>query len=143
MLSGEIPVTLTVGNMPNMQPNNSNFGYNALTATDSNVRSLLASVDPDWESTQTIAPTNLTATVLSSTSVQLSWTPIAYTSDTGGYEIWKGTPGSGGTVWSLEYTTPNKSPNTYTVGDLTPGILYDFKLRTVTNPHANNQNTVL
>ena len=141
-LTGAIPVSLK--NLTQLTNNGSDLRWNALYTTDNTLRTFLNSKQTggDWESTQTIAPTNLTATVLSSTSVQLTWTPIIYTGDTGGYEIWKGTPGPGGTVWSLEYTTPNKSANTYTVGGLTPGMLYDFKLRTVTNPHANNQNTV-
>jgi hypothetical protein len=72
----------------------------------------------------------------------LTWTPITYISDFGGYEVWKGTLGSGGIVWSLEGTTLNKSTNSYTVNNLTAGTEYAFKLRTFTNPHANNQNTV-
>jgi uncharacterized delta-60 repeat protein len=123
---------------------NSDLRWNALYTTDSTLRAFLneKQFGGDWESTQTVAPTNLSVIVLSDTSVQLTWTPIAYTGDTGGYEIWKGTPGPGGTVWSLEGTTPTKSTNTYTVNNLTSGIPYAFKLRTFTNPHTNNQNTV-
>ncbi len=141
-LTGAIPASLT--KLTGLVDNNSDLRWNALYTTDSTLRTFLnqKQYGGNWESTQTVAPTNLTATVLSSTSVQLTWIPIAYMGDSGGYEIWKGTPGPGGTVWSLEYTTPNKSTNAYTVGGLTPGILYDFKLRTVTNSHPNNQNTV-
>lgn len=116
--------------------------WNALYTSNTTLRDFLnlKQTGGNWQSTQTIAPTNLTITVLSDTSVQLTWTPIAYTGDTGGYEIWKGTPG--GTLWTLDSVTLNKSTNNYTVSNLTPGTAYAFKLRTVTNPHGNNQNTV-
>jgi Leucine-rich repeat (LRR) protein len=139
-LTGAIPVSLT--NLTSLVNGGSELGWNALYTTDNTLRAFLnqKQAGGNWESTQTVAPTNLTATPLSSTSVQLIWTPIVYTGDTGGYEIWKGTPG--GTLWILEDTTSNKSANTYTVNNLTPDTPYAFKLRTVTNPHANNQNTV-
>ena len=139
-LSGPIPISLT--SLINLINNGIDFRWNALYTTDDTLRAFLnqKQVGGDWESTQTVAPTNLAAPVLSETSIQLTWAPIAYTVNTGGYEVWRGTPG--GTIWILEDTTPNKSTNTYTVNSLTPGTAYAFRLRTVTNPHANNQNTV-
>jgi hypothetical protein len=139
-LTGEIPVSLT----SLTQLTNTDLRWNGLYTTDNALRTFLNNrqVGGDWESTQTVAPTNLTVTVLSKTSRQLTWTPIAYTGNTGGYEVWKGTLVGLGIDWSLEYTTPNKSTDNYIVTGLTPGGLYHFKLRTVTYPHTNNQNTV-
>ena len=87
--------------LTNLVDNNNDLRWNALYTSDPALRTFLNSKQSggDWESTQTIAPTNLTVTVLSSTSVQLTWTPIAYTGDTGGYQIWKGT--AGGTLVDL------------------------------------------
>ena len=139
-LTGDIPSGIS--NLASLLDNQSDIRWNALYTSDPALGAFLngKQFDGDWMSTQTVAPTDLTVTALSSTSVQLTWTPISYTGDTGGYEIWKGTPG--GTLWILEDTTPNKSTSTYTVNNLTAGTAYSFKLRTVTNPHAYNQNTV-
>jgi uncharacterized delta-60 repeat protein len=141
-LLGAVPVSLK--NLTQLIDNLSDFQWNALYTTDDTLRAFLNQKqnEGDWESTQTIAPTNLTVTVLSKTSRQLTWTPIAYIGDSGGYEVWKGTLVGLGTVWSLEYTTPDKNIDNYTVTGLTPGVLYTFKLRTFTNPHGDNQNTV-
>ncbi len=135
-LTGAIPVSFT----SLTQLTGIDIRWNALYTTDDTLRAFLNQKGGNWESTQTIAPTNLSVSPLSATSVQLAWTPIVYTADTGGYEIWKGTPG--GALWILEGTTSDKSANSYTVSNLTPGVAYTFKLRTVTNSHPYNQNTV-
>ena len=140
-LTGPIPVSLK-----NLTQLTNNVGidlrWNALYTTDDTLRTFLNSKQNggNWENTQTVAPTNLTATALSSTSVQLTWTPIIYTGDTGGYEVYYSMT-SGGT-YTYYTTTAAKSDPTATVTGLTAGIEYFFRIRTVTNPHANNQNTV-
>jgi Leucine-rich repeat (LRR) protein len=139
-LTGTIPVSLT--NLTQLIDNESDFQWNALYTSDDTLRAFLnqKQAGGDWESTQTIAPTNLTATPLSSTSVQLTWTPIVYTGDAGGYQVWR--RASGMALWVPDGVTPDKSSNSYTVINLTPGVPYSFRLSTVTNPHPNNQNTV-
>lgn len=69
----------------------------------------------------------------------LSWTAIAYTGNTGGYEIWYSTTNEEGS-YSLLDTTADKTVET-AVYDLSPDIYY-FRLRTFTGPHSRNQNTV-
>ena len=95
--------------------------------------------DGDWESTQTIAPTNLVADEITGDSVPLTWTAIAYADDTGGYEIYYAdTPGG---PFMIFETTADKTVDNATVTGLTPGTYY-FRLRTVTDSHARNQNIV-
>ena len=139
-LTGTIPSQ--IGNLANLINGQSSFQYNALYTTDGTLRTFLNSKQSggDWESTQTIAPTNLTATGVSSTSVQLTWTPIAYTGDTGGYEVYYSTTSGG--PYTLYTTTGTKSDATATVIGLNSGTQYFFTVRTVTNPNVNNQNTV-
>ena len=43
--------------------------------------------DPDWETTQTIAPADIIVTPVTCDSIQLDWTPIIYTQDEGGYKV--------------------------------------------------------
>lgn len=50
-------------------------------------------------------------------------------------------PHSGG-PYTLFETTADKTVQSSTVTGLAPGTKYYFRLRTVTNPHTNNQNTV-
>ena len=139
-ISGALPVSLT--NLTQLINNQSYFEYNALYTTDDTLRAFLnqKQAGGNWESTQTIAPTNLTATPLSGISVQLTWTPIVYTADGGGYEVYYSTASGG--PYTLYTATGTKSDSGATVTGLTPGTQYFFEIRTKTNPHANNQNIV-
>ena len=102
---------------------------------------MLASVDPDWEATQTVAPTGLSTGTVTESSVQLNWTPISYSSELGGYEIEYSTT-SGGPFTPFT-TTGSKLDPTATVLGLESGRPYFFRVRTKTLPHANNANTVV
>ena len=72
------------------------------------------------------------------TSIVVEWTPIAYTADTGGYEVYFSATSGG--PYSFYDLTVNKSISIMTVGGLTPETMYYFIVQTVTNPHVNNQN---
>jgi len=97
--------------------------------------------NPGWDETQTIAATNLTITSVSDRTAWLEWSPIIYTGDKGGYEVFSEevfarTPASGG------YTAA-KSDTTYPVTGLVPGQAHDLTVITFTRPHEDNQNTVV
>jgi len=87
-------------------------GYNRLNIIDTVLSNFLTTNDSDWADTQTIAPTNLSATPQSSSEIALSWTPITYTADGGHYEI-SYEIGSTGT-FTIHGTTASKSANNYT-----------------------------
>ena len=70
----------------------------------------------------------------------LSWTPIAYTGDTGGYEVFYAT--SSGGPYTLSGTTADKTVAGWTVTGLAAGTPYYFVVQSVTYPNENNQNTV-
>ncbi|RPJ53538.1 MAG: hypothetical protein EHM23_30755 [Acidobacteria bacterium] len=93
----------------------------------------------DFGGTQSYGPVDVTATGTGNT-VRLSWSPITYQSDSGGYEILyrerEDEP------WSVCGMTTSKRTTSYTVTGLETGRQYFFAVRTVTYPHANNQNTV-
>ena len=113
------------------------FGYNALYTSDSSLRTFLNTKQygGDWESSQTIAPTNLKVAAFTADSVTLSWNPILYSGDAGGYQILE----SG----ALVDTTADKSVSRHTVTGLTTGHSYSFSLRTVTAPNSYNDNEVI
>ncbi|NIM14238.1 MAG: hypothetical protein GTO45_19555, partial [Candidatus Aminicenantes bacterium] len=63
------------------------IGYNALYTKNTGLITFLDTKDPDWKDTQTIAPEGVNAEAINSTTIKVSWTPILYTGDTGGYRV--------------------------------------------------------
>ena len=133
-LSGSIPAEL--GNLTQLQY--LNITYNMLSTTDPGVITFLSNHQPDWAATQTIPPTNVQLVNRTATSVNLTWTPIAYQTNGGGYEVSYATqPGGPYTVHGIPN---NKWSNAYTVDGLRPGQTYYFAVRTYTPAHSLNTN---
>jgi hypothetical protein len=139
MLTGSIPSTLV--NLTDLYSDWTDIGYNGVYSNDDTLRYFLSDKDPDWENTQTIAPANVSAAALSTSSIRVSWTPIIYTGDGGGYEVYYSTTSGG--PWTFSGVTVDKSKTYYDVGSLNTATLYFFIVRTKTRPHGNNTNTVL
>jgi hypothetical protein len=136
-LSGSIPPEL--GNLSNVSA--LFLRYNALWTDDAALRAFLDSKDYQWDETQTIAPDGLAVASVHDRTAWLVWTPITYTGDTGGYEVFSEevvprAPTSGG------YAS-TKTATTFPVTGLEPGRAFDFTVSTFTKPHADNQNTVV
>jgi len=140
-LRGLIPTTLA--NLTALLDGSSDLRWNALYTNDAALRAFLDSkqIGGDWESTQTVAPTGLAAGPQGPYSVPLRWTPILYIGDTGGYRSWYGTIPGG--PYNLAGMTTDKATGAFSVSGLSPGTTYYFALDTVTEPHVNNQNTVV
>ena len=117
------------------------IGWNALYSTDPALTAFLNTKDYDWEKTQTIAPTGLGLSGVLPTQATLSWTPIAYTSDPGTYQVLYGNASGG--PYTLYAETAGKATSSVTVTGLAPGTPYYFVVRSTTSAHANNQNKVL
>lgn len=113
------------------------FAYNGFTGETNGEATAL---DSDWAETQTIAPPGLSSATLSSTSIRLDWTPIAYTADGGDYRV-KYATASGG-PWIEARTTAGKTASSYTVTELSPDTDYWFVLETYTPVHTNNENAI-
>ena len=94
----------------------------------------------DWQSTQTIAPVNLTVGWVGDHTVWLSWDTVSYQSDRGGYSVFSAPTGSG--VWTSGGWTEAKTEITYPVTGLDPGTSYDLAVVSYTDPHSNNLNLV-
>jgi hypothetical protein len=140
-LRGPIPATLA--SLTLLDISQSDLRWNALYTDDPALRAFLDSkqIGGDWESTQTVAPTGLAAGGATLGSVPVSWSPILYTGDPGGYRLWYGTRAGG--PYNLGGTTADKAQSASAVTGLSPGTTYYLALDTVTEPHANNQNTVV
>jgi alpha-tubulin suppressor-like RCC1 family protein/Leucine-rich repeat (LRR) protein len=137
-LTGSIPTSLA--NLNNLATTLNGIGYNALHTADPALIAFLNSKDPDWAATQTIAPTNVSVVVINSTSVLVSWTPITYTGDTGGYRVSYANVAGG--PYTFYAQTANKNASSEFVSGLTRGAPYHFVVQTRTDVHANNQNVV-
>jgi len=138
-IGGSIPLEL--GDLTRLDPGDLDIGYNALWTDDAALQAFLDSKDSDWDHTQTIAPSDLTVTSVTDHTAWLEWTPILYTGDTGGYEVFSEvvvarTPTSGG-------HTTTKSDTTFPMTGLVPGQVHDLTVNTFTRPHSDNQNTVV
>jgi hypothetical protein len=138
-LMGSIPTSFT--NLINMASGWLNLDYNGLYTDDDTLRDFLNSLDTDWEERQTIAPTSVTAAPLSTSSMAISWSPILYTDHTGGYRVYYSI-NSGG-PWTYSGITAGKAASTYTVTGLSSGTTYYFIVKTQTNPHSSNYNTLV
>ena len=137
-LSGSIPTALT--GMVSMEPGGLNLGYNALYASNPTLVAFLNTKNPGWASTQTITPTEITATALDGARILVSWLPIAYTADAGSYRIFSSVDPGG--PYSFAGQTADKSAAAAEVSGLTPGETYYFVVRAHTDVHANNPNAV-
>jgi PKD repeat protein len=140
-LTGVIPSSL--GNLTDLGSSKLDLRFNALYASDPALITFLNSkqIGGDWQSYQTVAPSGVSAASAGSTSVTVFWTPISYTSDPGGYQVWFGTTSGG--PYTLFGTTSDKSTTSMTVTGLSSGTPYYFVVQSITPPCPNNQNTVL
>lgn len=141
-LTGNIPAQL--GNLTHLIVDAGlNLHYNGLYTTDAALDAFLddRSAGGNWSYSQTIAPANFRATSFAFNSISLGWNPIEYVYDSGGYQIYYGnTPG--GPYTSDGGATANKNFGGHEITGLSPATQYCFVLRTWTDPHSANQNTV-
>jgi hypothetical protein len=140
-LSGSIPTEL--GNLVTLGDSLSYFEHNAIYTNENSLRDFLNSkqLGGDWEATQTIAPTDMTADSPTEDTITVNWTPIRYFLNSDGYRVsWSTSPGG---PYTLFDTTSDKTASTLTVTDLDPGTTHYFVVQTFTDSHELNQNTVL
>ena len=114
------------------------LGYNGLTGEDD---PCVTKEDPDWAATQTVPPAKVQALRLSSTSVELTWTPILYTGDGGYYEVRCGATSGG--PYASQGITADKTAAGLILTDLAPDTPAYCVVRTVTPRHDYQQNDLI
>jgi Leucine-rich repeat (LRR) protein len=137
-LEGPIPAALA--NMAALLPEGTDIGYNALYASDEALVTFLNGKDADWAATQTVAPSQVTATSLDNAAILVSWLPIPYTGDTGYYAVYSATAAGG--PYTPAGQTLNKSASSLSVSGLTPTQTYYFVVQTHTDVHSANANAL-
>lgn len=139
-LTGPIPSSITG---LELSADCSDFTYNMLYTDNDAIRNYVndKQYGGDWESTQTIAPTNTAAGSTTSSTVTVSWSAIAYTDDTGGYRVGYST--SSGGPYTYFGMTADKSATSLQVTGLSPATPYYFVVSTQTNAHDFNSNVLV
>ena len=96
----------------------------------------------DWSSTQTVPPTGVTAANRTASSIDLQWDLIEYTGDDGGYHVFYGNQ-PGGPYRNAGGATTDKLTGSLSVFGLAPPPQhYFFVVRTRTDAHGLQRNTV-
>ncbi len=138
MLQGPVPSDIL--SLTGLENGGSDFRYNGLWTTDESVRSFMnqKQTGGDWENTQTVAPSHISASPACRTSIDVFWSPIEYTyGESGsGYEVYYSENSEEG-PFSLYETTPDKEADRISVTGLKPDTTYYFKVRTKTNDGYN------
>ncbi|MCP4707630.1 MAG: hypothetical protein GY869_03310 [Planctomycetes bacterium] len=133
-LTGDIPPSIT--SLPDLEYLDPS--HNMLTASDPAVVSWFEEVVPTWHDTQTIPPGMIGPAAKSSTSIQVSWTPIRYTGDGGFYRILYSTTQGG--PYTAAGETADKTANGFLATGLREGALYYFVVATFTLAHGEQRN---
>ncbi|MCP4220505.1 MAG: S8 family serine peptidase [bacterium] len=137
-LTGLVPASFL--DMESLHTSITDLGYNGLLTKNTELRNFLDDKDSNWASTQTIFPSAVAVTAQSATSVEVSWSPITYTSNTGGYMVYHSTSPAG--PYTYYDITANKSVTSMMVTGLQANTQYYFRIRTRTTSCAANQSTV-
>jgi hypothetical protein len=117
--------------------------YNGVEASDPVLAQLISDLQvegEDWALNQTLPPTKLEGKGATSTSVMLSWTPIAFSDSPGYYEIYGAPMRQPNTLLAR---TASKTDASVWVAGLVPGTTYTFVIRSVSLPHEGNKNTLV
>jgi Leucine-rich repeat (LRR) protein len=137
-LDGIIPPQIQ--NLLNLSDNLSDFRWNAIYTDDETMKSFLNSkqLGGDWQSTQTTEPKGVSARAVSGTSIEVSWIPISYIQDEGGYRVYYSrTPGG---PYTLFGSTGTKYNSKMEFTGVEPFTDYYFVVQTRTESHQYNPN---
>lgn len=140
MLAGALPAAMT--QLTALLAGGLDLRWNALSTDNTALRAFLASRQNggDWEGSQTLAPAGVTAARVSSAIARVSWMPIAYFADPGGYRVEQGSDAAG--PLTLVATAPDKAAGSLDIPAPPAGTTAYFVVTAFTSPHAANGNTV-
>jgi Leucine-rich repeat (LRR) protein len=140
-LRGPIPGEIT--KLTALDEAASDFSQNMLYTSSAAVREFVnrKQGDGDFELTQTVAPANVQIAQTTDRSATLTWTPIRYSDDPGGYQVTVSTSSGGAPV--AVATTPSKDASSIVVRNLEPSTRYFFTVSTVTHPHPYQKNVLV
>ena len=126
----------------NQETGQLNLKWNGIYASNSDLDNFLDNKSGEnWSATQTVPPENVRIDSVTDQSITLLWVAIEYPNDTGRYRVWYSNTQGG--PYSDCGTTSSKSTTSLKVTRLSPATKYYFVVRTETDNHANNQNSIV
>jgi Leucine-rich repeat (LRR) protein len=139
-LRGAVPKAIT--SLTTLVKGGAGFGYNGLFTDDPQVRAFLNEKDDSGEfgETQTVTPANVRVLEVTDRRATLTWTPIAYQYDPGGYQVIATPAGGGAPVIAM---TSTKEIDTITVRNLQSARQYVFTVTAITHPHDPQKNVIV
>jgi len=141
-LSGEIPVSLW--HLIGVDRDNLDLRWNALWSHDPALVAFLngRQIGGDFQSSQTVPPEGLQVAFPTGSSLVLSWSPILYQDDAGGYQVLVASRPQG--PFTLAGTVVSKALGSYQVTGLQRGTTYYFCVCSSTLAHPPyNQSDVM
>lgn len=120
---------------------NISMDYNGFYTSNPQAKTMMDTYLPGWDNTQTMPPGDVKATFISSSKAKVSWLPIKYTTNSGGYRVYYRS--SGGGSWIEAGITADKTVSSYTINGLSSTIPYFFTVRTETDGDYHNPNKIL
>jgi Leucine-rich repeat (LRR) protein len=138
-LAGPVPSEL-IGLSRLLDGQGLDLRWNALTAPEPELAAWLDAKAGDWRSSQTLAPRKLSAVLTGPVRVRLSWSVVRYRAE-GGYEVLHATSPDGPFTWIA--ATNGKLATEVDIEGLAPRTHHWFRVRTATDPHADNPNRVV
>jgi hypothetical protein len=140
-LTGELPASLA--NLTGLISGGLDLRFNGVFTSDPTLATFLAArqVGSDWQSTQTIAPSGVTASAAGANTLAVSWTPIAYSQGSGGYRVLVSRAPEG--PFRVRAGTEAKSASSLLLVGLDPATTYYVAVATQSDPHPENVNKVV
>jgi hypothetical protein len=138
-LSGEISLTSSLLNQLNLTL--LDLSYNKLSVQNLTLINWLLEKAPNWFKTQTIPPSEVQATALSATEIEISWRAIPYVQDGGYYQVKMAT--TLGNSYRVLEKTFDKTVTQVTIPDVKPNTTYWFAVETYTPAHARQKNVLI
>lgn len=140
-LRGPIPQSIT--NLTGLEDHRSDFRYNALFTTSAAVAEFVnrKQGEEPFENTQTVTPLNVRIVGTTDRNATVSWSPIVYNFNDGGYQVSASTTPGGAPA--AVATTLGKDADSITVRNLAPSTTYYFTVRAITHPHWGQKNLVV
>jgi len=140
MLNGNIPKNIF--QLDEIRNRSSDFRWNALMSSNKAVNDYLnqKQIGGNWIATQTLPPSKLTASVLQN-SFLFRWNVIDYYQNDGGYDLIYTLPDFTYSDQPLD-TIYDKNTQQAIIDSLQTNNRYQFGIRTFTNSHENNPNTI-
>lgn len=135
--SGEIPSTLM--DLTCLAPGGLDIRWNSLWTSNADLAAFVNShrqQGEEFELTQTVTPGSVSLAQAAYNTVKITWKPIPYTSDEGGYEVLSSDSPEG--PYTLRYSTSDRNAGTYT-GCLCSGAPQYYVVRSFTLPNGMNQ----